>query len=285
MLAAATWAAPGDELPGALKGIPRSQACTRADAADLVAGAGRGANAIKADLACAVTVDEAEAMLGRGGALPVDVRPAGEHEAAHLDGALNLAPAQLGSKAFLRDKAVLLVGNGKAEGELYKACASLKRQGFRHVRVLRGGMPSWLAQGRHAVGRGPFDPRPPTLSAIELWHESQFDANLVVFTPAQAALRDRLAHAVQVPEASAPAIKAIIERRRKELRGAPLAAIVLAVDPAVSIDTLGSLRSALAPIPLLVYNADANRFVEDMRKQEAAWLAHARGPKRPACGT
>ncbi|WAC71453.1 rhodanese-like domain-containing protein [Roseateles sp. SL47] len=271
-------------MPEALKGIPPSGlSCQRDDVQRGAKGqplapiARRGA-----DLSCMLEPAQWPSFAGKKTPLMVDIRSAAEFEAAHVDGALNASVVQLKVKPYLKDRAVVLMGSGKAEEELYMACADLKAQGFAQVRVMRGGMARWKGLGKDLVGRTGADAGVPELKAAELWQEQQFEANLVLVAPSHASLMAQLPSAIAVSALTAQAVQAVVERRRKETRNAPLAAVVIVGD--ATEPQLRALASALPSVPLLSYAAPASSYLAEMRQQQAAWTALAKGPKQLPCG-
>lgn len=279
--------AAGGAMPEALEGIaPAGHSCKRDEAAPQPRSvAESAAPAVVADLSCAISVPEVVNLRSRNAAFLVDTRSPREFEAVHVDGALNATPAEVRSKTFLRDRMLVLVGSGKAEQELYVACTELKSRGFPSVKVLRGGLPLWQAQGQPTVGARVDGGLPPTLSTAELWLESQFEANLVLMAPSHAALNDQLPYAVPLAQVSASAIKSVLDRRRRELKNAPLSAVVLVADAAtLSASAQRALTASMAPVPLLIYAHPAEVFMREMRQQQLSWTALARGPRQPPCG-
>lgn len=277
---------PTGPMPEALKGIqPSGYSCQRDDTQ-------RGNQAAAApqeprptaDLSCALEPSQWPGFAGKRSPLMVDTRSAVEFESAHVDGALNASVVQLKVKPYLKDRAVVLMGTGKAEQELYTACAELKAQGFAQVRVLRGGLARWQREGRPLTGRSPqgADLPVPTLKAAELWQEQQFDANLVLVGPSHTALMSQLSSAIAVKALDAASLRAVLERRRKETRNAPLAAVVVVGDSSEA--ALRELSAALPGVPLLSYLEPVNAYLADMRQQQASWTALAKGPKQPPCG-
>jgi len=276
---------PGSALPDALKDVkPSTGICRRDDFTAPGSAALRGAAEPRPDLACRLGVDQWARLAGEPQTTLVDVRSAPERELATLDGALPLTAAQLAGKPFLKDKTLVLLGNGKAERELYVACSTLKAQGFRDVRVLQGGMPAWLASGRPVLSRNALANEVPHLSAPELWLESHFDANLVLAVPGQARVQAALPQARVIANAGLPAIQSALAAQRKATKNRAVAAVVLVVAPEMPAADLLALRSALAPLPLLVYADGADAYARQMKQQQQVWTAQARGPKQPACG-
>jgi rhodanese-related sulfurtransferase len=235
------------------------------------------------DLTCAATAAEISTLHSQAGTILIDVRTKSEFDDNRIDGALNLPLAQIQRKAFINGKSVVLIGNGKSEQDLYAACADLRKTGYTQVKVLKGGMPAWRSSGQVVTARSGSDIRPPTLSPYELWIETLFDANLVMVTKGRSDIRRMLPLAVTIADETPAALKATIERRRKETHDAPLAALVLVTAPNTSPDTLAALRDAIRPTPLLVYSDTNQAFAQQIERQRALWATQARGPKPVRC--
>jgi hypothetical protein len=292
VLAIAAWhfgagaqAAGADGLPEALRGIKRASGVCRADDARPGAGAGAdAAPAVSPDFGCAIPVSALQAMLALPATALVDTRGGAAHQAFHIEGALNLSALDLRSKLYWRGKTVVLIGDGKAELELYSECARLKQLGYKQVAVLRGGMPQWLAENQPVAGRAPAAPQLARLSASEFWLASQSLDNLVVLSKQQSALQGDVAFSLVLPETTPGSLKAALEQHRKERKGVPLSAVVLAVDAGVEDQQIEQLQQALVPLPLLVYADSREALVRQLALQKAIWSAQARGPKQLACG-
>ncbi|MES2740704.1 MAG: rhodanese-like domain-containing protein [Pseudomonadota bacterium] len=278
--AAGTQAAPG-ELPEALKGIkPASGVCHRDDVAPAPYPAAQG----RPDLSCAIGVSGLQAILQQPNAAVIDVRLNKLFQDYHIAGALSLSYADLHSKPHWRGKAVVLVGDGKAERELYVECGRLKTLGYKNVSVLRGGMPFWLANGQSVAGRAPTASQLTHLAPAELWAESRNQDNLLVIGKERDGAQAQLPLAVPLPTTSGEAIRAVIERRRKELKNAPLSAVVLVAKAGISDQELHQAQQAILPVPLLVYADTDAALAHHITVEKAIWAAQARGPKQLACG-
>ena len=287
--AAVAQAQSGNVLPEALKNIkPATGACLRDDAPSAQAGGEVVVEGAPPDLLCAIDPLKASALYGQPEVVWVDVRSATDYVAFRINGALNMSVSELRTKSFLRGKTIVLVGNGKAERELYAACADLKMGGFSKVLVLHGGITSWSSRGQELtqalLGQPPDVENFARLAASELWTESQFDANLVLVTRNQEEMQRHLPYAMLIRDDSEATVMAMLERRRKALKNAPLAAVVLVTAPGTSVDTLKRLRQAIQPIPLLVYTDTLQAYTQQVAQQKAIWVAQMRGPKKVPCG-
>ncbi len=236
------------------------------------------------DLKCALPVTEVKSLLSNANTLLVDLRSNAEYQSFHINGALNLNTSDLHSKPYWRKKTVVLIGSGKAERELYSECTRLKQLGYQQVRVLRGGMLLWLASDQPVVGQAPATSQLARLPAAEFWLESQNSDNLVLLSKERSALRSDVSFSVALPQITGEAIKAILERRRKELKNAPLASVVLVAPSIITDEHINQLQKILLPVPLLVYTDTKEALQRQSVLQKSVWLAQARGPKQPGCG-
>jgi len=272
----------GLAMPQALQGLPAAGSqCGLSPAEKLQA---QQAAALPApDARCLLSTSE----LARDKALSewtwVDVRRPDLAEADAQPGALRLSPELLRSKAFLKTRRVLLVGDGHAQAALLSQCRRLKDEGFKQVRVLNGGWPQW----RFQQGLPSSSPEPlgaAALSASALWAESQHEGNLVIGTRADG-LIPLLPFGATLDAWSVERVRALIERRRHDSPGVPLASVVLVHAPERSADVpLAALRQALHPTPVLVHVGQASALRTQLAQMEAAWVARERGPKQPRCG-
>jgi rhodanese-related sulfurtransferase len=273
----------GNSLPQALKDIKRATGkCLRDDVALQPGTAATLAST--PDLTCAATVAEVAELMGKPETSVADLRLATEFHAFHIASATNLTSAELHGKPYWRNKTLILVGDGKAEAELYRECSRLKQTGYRQVRVLQGGMSSWLSQGKPVIGRAPAATQLVRLSAAELWAESQNGLGRVLLDPAQAEMRADLPGAQVLPQTSAAALQAAVSTGKGKKKAASLALVTLVALPTLTDDQIRQLQQAVAPLPLLVYAGTRDTYVRAMASQKAIWHAQERGPKRPGCG-
>lgn len=282
----------GLAMPRALQGLPAAGSqCGRSPAEKLQA---QQAAALPApDARCLLSTSELMRDKAQAEWTWVDVRRPDLAEADAQPGALRLSPELLRSKAFLKARRVLLVGDGHAQAALLSQCRRLKDDGFTQVRVLNGGWPQWHFQQalqettQPVASSNPTSSEPPGaagLSAIELWAESQHEGNLVIGTRADG-LIPLLPFGATLEAWSVERVRALIERRRRDSPGMPLASVVIVHAPERSADVpLTALRRALHPTPLLVHAGLASALRVQLAQMESAWVAHERGPKQPRCG-
>lgn len=109
----------------------------------------------------------------------VDVRPPGEFEQFHIDGAANIAVHAIKTKPFLRQKSLVLVDRGAVQLPLEEQCARLKAEGYR-VSVLKGGLKAWNEQSGSFSGAAPDALSLSTISPSELYEASHAERWLMV---------------------------------------------------------------------------------------------------------
>lgn len=84
------------------------------------------------------------------GALCLDVRETGEHEAESLNGAINIPRGvlefRIGDHPLLADKERQLLVYCKTGGRSALATVNLQRMGYRKVASLEGGIDAWRSQ-------------------------------------------------------------------------------------------------------------------------------------------
>ncbi|MCM2250782.1 MAG: rhodanese-like domain-containing protein [Ramlibacter sp.] len=272
-----------EELPEALRNIPRAGESCKNDAPDVAATRTSRTAAAAPGLACMVTMSQVRGDIESGAILIVDVRQDSQHQRFHIPGSVNFSATSLAHKPALRGKALLLVGDGKGERELHAGCSLLKQSGFASVRVLAGGMISYLASGAPLRGRVPSAYELADLDAGQLWAESKFVENLLVIAGNAADYSDHLPYATAVNPLTPASLAAVLDRRQKEIKGA-VSAVVLAGAPVTEETSYAALATAVAPVPLLTYRDSAAALGRFVAGQKASWTARARGPKRPRCG-
>lgn len=117
---------------------------------------------------------------GHANWLVADVRSREEFDRMHVDGSLLLAPDVIRRKRYLAERPLLLIGSGKSDDLLWRACSELRQEGFKHVTVLRGGMPAWVAAGLPTVGQQPDIFELASLRADELYRWLTVPSNLII---------------------------------------------------------------------------------------------------------
>lgn len=266
----------GDVIPPGLRDLPQATGmCTGDEEVAPVA-----ADEVAPDFSCRVAVADVQLLLAKPDALVIDLRPKSEFDIAHIDGALPMSLAELRSRAWLRKKTLVLVGDGRGEGELYSACSRLKRDGVQDVHVLHGGLQAWRRAGRAVVGTLPDPVRLAQLTSAQLFQESGLSSNLVLLLPSAKSMQASLPRAVLLPTTGDAAIQRAITARRAQ--AAPLTAVVLVSG--------GPLRNAdverwltAFDVPVLLHDGAPDEYARYLTTLQGMWQSRARGPRKPGC--
>jgi hypothetical protein len=184
------------------------------------------------------------------------------------------------SKPYLRDKTLVLMGSGKAEADIYSACAQLRQAGYARVFVVQGGMIAWLLAEKEVQGRAASSFMLSQLSAAELWSEAQNPLNLIFLEKDRAALRSILPKAIAL-EQKPDTLRAQIAKYKSR----PFLGVVLVTASKPDIAQIREIQQALQPLPLLFYSGTDAEFSAYVAQQKAIWDSQARGPKPLRCGS
>ena len=272
-----------DAMPEALKDIPRAPMECRAQGAVPAEHQG-GMSAIDPDFSCGQSVPDAHALLGRANAQLVDLRLPVEYAAFHIEGAINLNAEELHIKPYWKNKAVILVGTGKGEADLYRECRRLKQAGYKNVHVMRGGMATWVAYAQPVSGRAPSAASLMQLSEPELWREAQSDGSVILVDPAVSGLGRLIPGSTTLSRMDAAAISSAFKQVKKKRKHRPVSGIVLVTKPGADENLVARLQRELLPMPLWVYTGTAKAYGTALAAQKAMWKAQAQGPRTPSCG-
>ncbi|MDD2740495.1 MAG: rhodanese-like domain-containing protein [Methylomonas lenta] len=239
---------------------------------------------VKPDLSCAILASQLSTIVSNDKNLVlVDTRKKQDFTDYSIAGAMNTSVSDIKNKMFLRDKSVVLIGDGKAERDLYLSCAELKKMAFKDVRVLRGGMPTWLSGGYPVIGKIPQLDQLGVLTSLELWSESQYDENLIVIDHVKKEFQHELNTNNLINSLTLTNLKKTIEKRRSVLSSEYFSSLIIITTTNLANNNLAKLRKDLVPIPTLVYLGTLEEYKLQLSQQKAVLLARDRGPKKPGC--
>jgi len=235
------------------------------------------------DLGCGVRAADVAVALRNSGVTLVDTRSTTEFNGFHIDGALNLSVSSLRTKTFLRGKKLILMGSGKADRDLYMACAELRASGFKDIQILQGGVPAWLRQGLPSVGNSPDPYQLSILTPSELFREGGFEGNVVLVTTPTRGFLAHFPKGLEISEANPDVIRKAIERWQRSARSRKLAAVILIGDSGIQAEQWAKIQSALGDVPLMVHNGTSGAYDEFLVAQRSMWAAQAKGPRQGGC--
>jgi rhodanese-related sulfurtransferase len=125
----------------------------------------------------------AESVLGMVNAkqetLIIDVRSGTDFTKANIPGSMNIPLFAVKTKAFLKDKNILLINQGYNRQELENECLSLNKKGF-NVRVIRGGLNSWKDAGGNIEGDAEAIATLNKISPHDIYLQDNPDSRLII---------------------------------------------------------------------------------------------------------
>lgn len=274
----------GGRLPIAIERVSQAAGMCRSDDIQAESGVRGGLpTGAPVDRTCGINIADVAPLLGHPDTLLVNLRSPADFAVFHPLNASNLSVGDLRHKSHWKKKTLVLLGQGKAEDELYEECLQLRKAGFRQVKVVRGGVLMWLAQRLPVAGNPPAVGKAIRLTAAELWSESLSRHTLLFLDETLREMRSEFSGARILPQLSLEALRTAIGRSRTGRQNAAAVTIVFA-STQMTHEKIEQWQHALAPIPLLVYVDKKEVFDRDMAAQKAIWSAQEKGPKKLRCG-
>ena len=96
-----------------------------------------------------ISVEEAKALLDKGGVAFLDCREPKEYKSGHIPGAINIPRGLLEFQIDKKvpDKNAPVVMYCKSGGRASLACCSIQRMGYKNVKNIDGGWKAWAKAG------------------------------------------------------------------------------------------------------------------------------------------
>lgn len=247
---------------------------------------------VRPDLRCALDVSALTAGQGsearrRGVERTwIDVRLPGKAASDLQPDALRLPVEQLATKSFLKNRSLLLVGDGTNDDYLLAQCGRLRAEGFEAAFVLQGGWPHWRAwqTSRDASMKSAALPSAARFEVPQVWAAAHDETRLVLGLRGDKMV-PLVPFSVTMDAWTPRAVQSVVEQRRRAIRQQPLLGLVLLMDSRDdNSGVLDTIRRALMPLPVAVYAGSASELERGLLQLESTWTARARGPRQPRCG-
>lgn len=201
--------------------------------------------------ACEIDAAELQIWQKRQDLALIDLRSASSRRELRIPGALDYPLYALKTKSYLKNRAVLLSGDGFHRLELERGCLELRQKGFKEVKVLKGGIQRWAAAGGRVEGPKKVLSEVQTLSAADVYTEMAGRGLLLIDVSKEAAPpvitgASRYVH-LSLTEPLSQFSEQLAKRLAQELKGTTDTSIVLFNDSsrAEEVHTLEALISAL----------------------------------------
>lgn len=235
------------------------------------------------DMSCSVSAKEAALLLEKPGSSLIDLRSSAEYLAWHVPNSLNITLTEVLTKAYLRNKLLVLMGSGKLESESLYACMRLKQEGFGRVFVVRGGILGWMQHGYATQGNSPNVSDALKMRSEELWAASQFVENRIFLDVGRESMRSLLPNATLLKANAIETLRSAANRAGNN-KIKSVIGLILVTSPEISENRIRELQKAVLPTPLLIYPGTEVEYRAFANQQKAVLSAHVRGPKKLGCG-
>jgi rhodanese-related sulfurtransferase len=237
---------------------------------------------------CLLPGTRAVAMARKGELLMVDTRHESAFEQYRIPGSFNIPLSFVKTKAFLKERAFVLVNEGRSTSVLEDACRELRAAGFKRAAVLRGGLSGWR-NGKGVIEGDLLAQRELTrMPPAEFAEEAGYGDWLIasVASVASRELEKFLPKAVPLPDAKddsrfAAALRAAVAKRtRKDID----LKVLVVDDDGSRIERLEGLVPAGTATQVVFLEGGLAGYRKFWTEQAAIWAALDRSPRRPRCG-
>lgn len=236
---------------------------------------------------CLVTASDLPRWRVKSRLMVVDTRSAEAFREVRIAGSANVPAFALATKAFLRDRPLLLVGDVADGPQLRSRCEQLLSAGFPEVAVLEAGLRTWARHAGPLVGRAPAKAALGRIAPRDLLQAGPDDRWLVVDTsaaarPVERAVRGRL---VRLPLVDASRFRKDVERAvAKRSRSGRVPFVVLADADGRRVEELSTVAESL-DVPYAFVLDGGLLGLGAIRDQQARiTAASARGCTLGRCG-
>ena len=131
---------------------------------------------------CYLDINSLKAFVENPASIVIDIRSSKAYTEAHIPAAINLSVSEIKTKSYLKERPVLIYSSGKYDASIEELCFSLKRHGFKNIKILSGGIVSWIKHAsteKASVSNIDFQSM-LSLSALELFSETLSDGSLLI---------------------------------------------------------------------------------------------------------
>ncbi|MCA3176740.1 MAG: rhodanese-like domain-containing protein [Burkholderiales bacterium] len=263
---------------------PIGAACRREDVRPSVGKMGYSQNNTKLDLTCLLPATDVAEFIKKSDAMLIDMRSATEYQAIRASNAINFSLSDILTKPFLRNKPLVLMGAGKGDAEIYRACSRLKKEGYRQVYVAQGGILGWAYQKNDVEGRSKDFMYSVQLSVAELWIEAQSKENYIFLDDGRESMNTFIPSSLIFNKNAVDILRSLVINQKTKKQNKNFLNLIVITNKKLSDQHIKNMQQAVLPVPLLIYSDSENSYIHFMKQQEAIWLAQDRGPKTPACG-
>lgn len=238
------------------------------------------------DRSCFIDLARVRELMKLPSLVAIDLRNRDDFSRGHLPESMNLQGADIKTKKFLSNRALLIYGSGKSDSFLPELCLELKREGFRNVGVLLGGYALLAKAGLIPA----FDASNllglVELSPAELFSELSSVESLIINVSDKFKAKGLDAR----QQRFAPPLdeERLIQFLDRVFRTTPKTTIKRIVLVGTNeLETANILKLVLSnkiDLPVFVYSGDAATYEQSIRGLDLLWSKKDKGPAAKKCG-
>ncbi len=216
----------------------------------------------------------------------IDLRSREDFSRGHLPESMNLASADIKTKKFLSNRALLIYGSGKSDSVLPELCRDLKNLGFRNVGMLAGGYALLAKAGMIPVFDSSNLLRLVELKPAELFSELSSAESLIINVSNQFKVTGLDARQLRFdPPLDEERLSRFLDRVFRTTPKAAVKRIVLVgtneLEPS---DVLKVVQSNKIDVPVFVYSGETSAYEQAIRGLNLLWSKKDKGPTARKCG-
>ena len=216
--------------------------------------------------------------------LIIDTRSTSEFSQYSIKDSINLPADSIQTKSYWKNKDIYLVGGEKFDLPLLVIANRLNQQGFKNVKVVAGGINTWVNKRMPVIGKVPNANRLIQLSPEDVWTSRQDATTLYVLDTDYAQFSKYFSNTLIIDNLSAKSPEKAIYNYLNTHKKIRLSKVYF-LTSSTGIDN--SVVSGFNQKPLyasFLFNAKPEFLSEYISNFDKLLIAKENGPKKPKCG-
>jgi rhodanese-related sulfurtransferase len=216
--------------------------------------------------------------------LIIDTRPASEFSQFSIKDSVNLSASSIQTKQYWKDRDIYLISGEKFDLPLLAIADRLNQLGFKNVKVISGGINTWVNKRMPVIGKVPNANRLIQLSAEDVWTSRKDATTLYVLDSDYTQFSKFFSNTLVINNLSAKSPENAIQDYLNTHRKMRLSKVYF-LTSSTGIDN--SVVSGFNQKPLyasFLFNAKPEFLSEYISNFDKLLIAKENGPKKPKCG-
>lgn len=216
--------------------------------------------------------------------LIVDTRPAYEFSTYAIKDSINLPASTIQTKDYWKDKEIYLIGGDKFDLPLLAMRKRLDDKGFHKVKVVAGGINTWVNKRMPVVGKPPNANRLIQLSPADVWTSRQDMTTLYVLDNDFTKFAENFANSTVIRDLDTKNPAQAIHDYQKSHKLATISKVYFLTNSMNINNTVVSAFNQEQRYASFLFNAKPEFLSEYVGNFDKLLIAKENGPKKPKCG-